>query len=115
MPAAMSEARLKAGLWVSATLRLADMSGNPGMVLRRGDPDAGGILVVLRGKGGACVLSQVRTGGGDAAWLRATGPEPVEEPEADAYVARQVDRDPDLWVLEFNAPNFTPPCEAKLV
>ncbi len=115
MPCAMSEARLKAGLWVSATLRLADMRGNPGMVLRRGDPDAGGVLVVLRGTGGACVLSQVRTGGGEAAWMRATGAAPVEEAEADAYVARQVGRDPDLWVLEFNAPELTPPFEAKIV
>jgi hypothetical protein len=115
MPRIMSEARLKAVLWVSATLRLADMSGNPGMVLRRGDPDAGGVLVVLRGKGGACVLSQVRTGAGDPAWLRATGADPVEEADADAYVSRQVSRDPDLWVLEFNAPNLIPPFEAKIV
>ena len=115
MSARMSEARLKTGLWVSATLRLADMNGNPGMVLRRGDPDAGGILVVLRGKEGACVLSQLRTGEGEAAWHRATGKDAVTEPDADAYVERQVSRDPDLWVLEFNAPNLAPPFEAKLV
>ena len=48
----MSEPRLKAGLWASAALRRAHQLGRSGMVLRRGDPDAGGILVVLRDRAG---------------------------------------------------------------
>ena len=54
------EARVKAGIWVSMALRLADMAGRSGVVLRRGDTDSGGILCVLRGREGLVVLSQVR-------------------------------------------------------
>ena len=111
----MAEARVKAGLWVSAALRMADIAGKPGMVLRRGDADAGGVLVILRGRTGVSVLSQARTGEGDAAWLRATGTEPVDEAAAQIYVDRQVGRDPDLWVVEFESPDFRPPFEAKYV
>jgi hypothetical protein len=111
----MSEPRVKVGIWVSAALRMADLSGRSGMVLRKGDADAGGVLVVLRGQGGASVLSQMRTGDGQSAWMRATGPEVVAEPDADAYVARQVSRDPDLWVLEFDAPELLPPFEAIIL
>ncbi|MGA9867312.1 MAG: DUF1491 family protein [Acetobacteraceae bacterium] len=110
----MTEARVKAGLWVSMAVRLADISGRPGAVLRKGDPDSGGILVVLRGREGLCVLSQVRAADAPA-WLRATGAAPVDDAAADAYVARQVGRDPDLWVLEFEAPDLLPPFEAKIV
>ncbi|HEY4254140.1 MAG TPA: DUF1491 family protein, partial [Roseomonas sp.] len=38
------EARVKAGLWVSMATRMSDMVGRPAAVLRKGDPDAGGIL-----------------------------------------------------------------------
>ena len=38
-----------------------------------------------------------------------------DEAEADAYVARQLRYDPDLWVLEFEAPDGQPPFEAKLI
>jgi hypothetical protein len=109
------EARLKAGLWVSATLRLADLAGRPGAVLRKGDPDSGGVLLVLRGRDGLSVLAQVRDAAGREAWLRGTGAGPVPEPDADAYVARAVSRDPDLWVVEFDAPDLLPPFEARLL
>lgn len=111
----MAEPRVKARLWVQMALRLGDADGRPGAVLRSGDPDAGGILVVLRGRDGLSVLSQVRTGEGDVSWLRATGPGPVDQDAADAYVARQVKRDPDVWVVEFEAPDLLPPFEGRLV
>lgn len=111
----MADARVKAGLWVKAALRMGDLDGRPGAVLRRGDDDAGGILVVLRGREALSVLSQVRAGDGSSAWMRATGPGGVDQATVDAYIARQVQRDPDLWVVEFTAPDLLPPFAARLV
>ena len=111
----MAEPRVKAGLWVKMALRMGDLDGRPGAVLRKGDVDAGGVLVVLRGRDGLSVLSQMRAADGNSAWMRATGAVPVDQAAADAYVARQVKFDPDLWVLEFEAPDLLPPLEAKLV
>jgi hypothetical protein len=110
----MAEARVKAGLWISMALRMGDRAGRPGAVLRRGDADSGGILLVLRGRDGLVVLSQMRAGE-EAAWMRGTGPAPVTQEAADIYVARQVKFDPDLWVLEFDAPDLLPPFEARIV
>jgi hypothetical protein len=109
------EPRVKAGIWVSMALRLADIGGRSGAVLRKGDPDSGGVLCVLRGRTGMVVLSQVRDSEGRPAWLRGTGDAPVDDATADAYVARQVKRDPDLWVVEFDAPDLKPPFEGKLL
>jgi hypothetical protein len=111
----MSEPRIKAGIWVSAALRLGSVDGKPGMVIRKGDADAGGVLVVLRGRTGNMVLSQFRDAAGELAWMRGTGPEPVSEAETDTYVQRQVKYDSDLWVIEFDAPDYLPPFAGKVM
>jgi hypothetical protein len=111
----VSEPRLKAELWVKMALRMADREGRPGAVLRRGDADSGSVLAVLRGREGLCVLSQVRTADGAPAWMRGTGTAPVDQTVVDAYIARQIRSDPDIWVLEFPSPDLTVPFEAKLL
>lgn len=109
------DAKVKAHIWVSMAVRMSDMAGRGAAVLRKGDPDSGGILCVLRGREGQVVLAQARDAEGRPAWLRGTGDAPVAEDAADAYVARQVKRDPDLWVIEFDAPDLLPPFEARLI
>ncbi|HTQ72227.1 MAG TPA: DUF1491 family protein [Acidocella sp.] len=111
----MGEARIKAGVWVSAALRLGMLDNKPGVVVRKGDADAGGVLVKLYGRTGSMVLSQFRDMAGELAWMRATGPAPVSEQVADDYIAKQLSYDPDLWVLEFDAPDYLPPFEGKIV
>jgi len=92
---------LTTGLWVSAQIRLCDRAFIPAAVVRRGDPDVGTVLLKInRFEGGVTVFTQTSTLDDEAAWSRGTGPTPVTEADADAYIARQVARDPDLWVLE---------------
>lgn len=107
--------RVKAGLWVQVALRLGNAAGRYGAVLRRGDADAGGVLVVLRRGADLSVLSQMRLGDGAIGWLRATGAGAVDQAAADLYVARQVGFDPDLWVLEFESPDLLPPFEGRIL
>ena len=94
------EPRIKTGLRIQAAIRLCDRSAVPVAVVRRGDPDAGSILIKLSlGEGRCTVLAQARTMTGELAWMRGTGTEPVDEPTADAYLERQIKRDPDVWVI----------------
>ncbi len=109
------DAKVKARIWVDMAIRLSSMAGRPATVVRKGDADSGGILCVLRGREGFTVLAQARDGEGREAWTRGTGQAPVPEAEADAYVARQLRYDPDLWVLEFEAPDGLPPFEGKII
>lgn len=111
----MREPRIKTGIWVAAALRLGMQDGKPGLVIRKGDPDAGGVLVILRGRGGNMVLTQFRGLNGELEWMRGTGPAPVPEDATDAYIRKQLSYDSDLWVIEFDAADYLPPFEGRVV
>lgn len=104
----MREASLKAEIWVKAQIRICDRALLPAVISRRGDADAGSVLLKLIRSGACCeVYTQVRDQAGQRAWMRATGPEPVPENQADAFIAKQVGFDPDAWVLEIEDPRET--------
>jgi hypothetical protein len=93
--------RLKTRFQVQAAVRLGSTRNIPVVVARRGDEDAGVILLKLNRRDlGFEVLAQTRSGAGELVWQRVTGAMPVAEADADAYIARAVNRDPDVWVIE---------------
>lgn len=99
-------ARLRTRLWVQAQIRLCDISSIAVTIPRKGDPDAGSIILKLDRLNGEIELyTQSRTRDGDPAWLRAGGTGPISEAEAGDYIRRQIDFDPDLWVVEIEDPD----------
>lgn len=98
----MSEPRLKSGIWVQAQLRLCDQALLACVVVKRGDADAGQILLKInRFADGCCVLALRYTDDGGRAWtVVADG----GESPCDAYLSREVEFDADLWVLEIEDP-----------
>ena len=74
------------------------------MLARRGDADAGAIYIkVSRLDGTATLFGPAPAGldeaGEDRRWQPCLEPASVSEDEADAYLARQTDFDPDLWIV----------------
>jgi hypothetical protein len=97
----MREVRLKSEYWVQAHLRKCNAVGVPAYVARYGDNDRGLVVLKINTLVEGCrVYTQTRDMDGNLAWLAALGGELTAERDADAYIARQTDRDPDLWVVE---------------
>ncbi len=91
---------LSSDIWVGALIRRAELGGAFATVARKGDPRAGAVLVkaVNRRAGTATLYSEATRGDGERVWMQ-----PVKshaESELDAYIARAVRIDPDLWVVE---------------
>jgi len=61
------------------------------------------------------VLTQARGQDGELVWMRAIGPGLVAEPDADAYIARQRARDPDIWVIEIENGSAEPLVDGRII
>jgi Uncharacterized conserved protein len=100
----MTEPKLKAKLFVHAAIRRCGIEAIPVVVARKGDEDAGTVVVkVNRGDRLAEIYTQARDAAGALGWLKVTGPDPVPDDKAEAYIARARDVDYDLWVLEVDS------------
>ena len=112
----MTEARLSTRLVVQALVRRCYVAQLPAVVVRKGDEERGALMLKVNGFDQGCVVwTQTRTMDGDPAWMRGTGKDRVPEQAADAYVDRQVQRDPDLWVVEIEDRKGANPFEGKLL
>jgi hypothetical protein len=96
----MSE--LKTDFWASALIRRAAIGGAFAGVVRKGDTDAGAVLVkVATMNGRARLYAPARRGEGERVWLDlSAGALGDQETEVDAYVRKRTGTDPDLWVIE---------------
>jgi hypothetical protein len=95
-----STPRLKAGIFVRALIRRAEVEGASAFMLRKGNEEAGAIILRLaRLDGTALVLNQARMGDGALVWARPLG-DWTDEAKAAAWCDRQVKFDPDLWIVE---------------
>ena len=84
-----------------AHVRRCITQGLPVVVVRRGESERGTLILKLNQlEHDVRVLSQARDIDGRLGWLAAFDGRAVKEAEADAYIARAVKRDPDLWVVE---------------
>jgi hypothetical protein len=112
----LSDDRLPTELWIMAHLRRVMSEGRAATIVHRGDADAGGVLLKLYlGPEGCRLLNRVSDAEGRLAWMAALQGKTVTETEADAYIARQRQRDSDLWVVEIEDRLGRNPFEGKIV
>ena len=97
--------RLKTGIWVQAQVRLCGLQNIPIYVLRSGDADAGALFLKISSRDGLCRLyTQMRAVSGDIAWTSAGAEPRMTEGDAIAYLKRQTNIDPDIWIIEIEDP-----------
>jgi hypothetical protein len=99
----LSEERLPAHLEVAGILRRAEAAGDFGMVLRRGDPDRGSVLLVISSRGRhVTILERVLSLESGYSW-RPTGPsESSSSAEVSDFLARRTRFDEDSWAVELD-------------
>ena len=93
---------LSTDVWVAALIRRAELGGAFAVVARKGDARAGSVLVkaLNRRNGTARLYAEATRGDGERVWMQPVAA--TEEADLDAYIARTVRIDPDVWVVEID-------------
>jgi hypothetical protein len=99
--------RLKSGIWVAAYIRRCQIEGAQAMLRRRGADEAGAVFIkVTRLDGTAEVYGPAPQTAFDEArpaeraFIRSLKSQTASEADAEAYLARQIKFDPDIWIVE---------------
>lgn len=106
------EARLPTHLWLEAKIRELMGEGLSVYVAHKGEKMGGLVLLKISDMAGACkLLTQQRDIEGVLGWKNAREIDVVEEGEAESYIKRSIERDPDLWVIEIEDREMKNPFE----
>ena len=99
--------RLKSGIWVAAYIRRVQVEGAFAVVRRRGAEEAGAIFIKIdRLDGTADVYGPAPQSAFeeshpvDRAFTPGLRTQPAPEADVEAYLAKQMRFDPDIWVVE---------------
>lgn len=92
--------RLATSVWVSALVRRASGLGLFAAVVRKGDPTAGAVVVVLSARDGETRAMARVVDEGRSTWEVAAKSIDRNDSAVANYLARQARFDPDLWVIE---------------
>ncbi len=97
--------RLKSEVWVKAYLRACAGAGAFAAVVRHGDDDAGAIFVRINRLDGTSLLFGPAPAGlegleTDRCWVERLDPRGIQDEAAEAFLRREAEFDPDLWIIE---------------
>jgi len=99
--------RLKSAIWVAAYIRRCQVEGLFAAVRRRGAEEAGAIFVVLNRLDGTADLYAPapqtafdEASPAERAFSIALKQSPAPEAEVEARLRREIDFDPDVWIVE---------------
>ena len=97
------EPRLASRIEVSALIRRIEGQGGTGVVVARGDGEAGAILLLLTERGvPKTLLERVLDVSGSYRW-QVAGPQNIEGcEEVNTYIQRRRRIDDDLWIVELD-------------
>jgi hypothetical protein len=102
----MEEERLPAHLEVAGLLRAVDAAGGFGMVIKKGERDAGTLLVVCCENGTNCrAYERMPRPDGTRGWALSKSQDPEKSNEFSEYLDRRARQDSDLWVVELDIAN----------
>ncbi|HEX4847959.1 MAG TPA: DUF1491 family protein [Novosphingobium sp.] len=96
-------ARLPAHLEVAGLIRAVEAAGGFAAVVRKGEREAGTILVILTEKGAnARLFERMPDPEGGRIWHCTAIQDTENKPEFNDQLARRASRDPDLWIVELD-------------
>ena len=99
--------RLKSAIYVQALIRRCEVSGAAAYLVRRGAEEAGAVFIKINRLDGRAELygpapqtAFDESRPADRAFTACFKAQPVPEAEVEAYLAREIRFDSDLWIVE---------------
>lgn len=100
------EPRLPAHIEVAGLIRAVEAEGGFATVVKKGERDAGTILVVLCEKGcGSVLYERMPDLEGGRKWTVAKAQDPEKPFEFNDYLEKRANQDSDCWIVELDVAN----------